>query len=74
MLLRVVVGFHFFSEGTAKLQDKNWTAQYFLSGAKGPAAPLFHRLVDDIKGNERLCVERTETEDGEIKYLSLIHI
>ena len=74
MFLRVVVGFHFFSEGTAKLQDKNWTAQYFLSGAKGPAAPLFHRLVDDIKGNERLCVERTETEDGEIKYRTNIEL
>ena len=74
MLLRVVVGFHFFSEGTAKLQDKNWTAQYFLSGAKGPAAPLFHRLVDDHKGNNRLCVERTESEDGEIKYRTNIEL
>ena len=68
MLLRVVVGLHFFSEGTAKLQDKNWTAEYFLSGAKGPAAPLFHRLVDDNKGNIRLCVVEKETEDGEPNY------
>ena len=68
MLLRIVVGYHFFVEGSSKLQDKYWTAEYFLKGAKGPAAPLFHQMVDDEKGNIRLCVDEQKTEAGETKY------
>jgi len=69
MMLRVAVGYHFFVEGSTKLQDKNWTAEYFLKGAKGPAAPMFHQMVDDEKGNVRLCIDETKTVDGETKYV-----
>ena len=47
--LRFVIGFHFFREGTAKL-NTDWTAEYFLRAAKGPFSPLFHHLVDDMDG------------------------
>ncbi len=49
MLLRVTVGFHFFKEGTDKIQN-GFTAEYFLKAAKGPLAPQFHALVDDYDG------------------------
>ena len=63
MTLRIVVGYHFFKEGTNKLQD-GFTAEYFLKGAKGPLAPYFHKMVDDHDGSQRLCVERVD-EEGE---------
>ena len=60
--LRFVIGFHFFREGTSKL-NTDWTAEYFLRAAKGPLSPLYHHLVDDMDGRLRLCV--TEVPDGE---------
>lgn len=55
MILRVVVGYHFFKEGTAKLQD-GFTAEYFLASAKGPLAPYFRGMLDDESGRKKLCV------------------
>ena len=46
VVLRVVVGFHFYTEGTTKLRDGNFTSEYFLKSAKGPLAPMFHALLD----------------------------
>lgn len=68
MLLRVVIGFHFFKEGTGKLQSGTFTAKYFLKDAKGPLAPYFRKLIRDDDGRERLCIEETETADGEKKF------
>ncbi len=62
MALRLVIGFHFFNEGTKKLDDKAWTAERFLSGAKGPLAPLFHQMVDDASGEQRLCMVKEKIE------------
>ena len=55
MLLRVAVGYHFFKEGAAKVQD-GFTAEYFLASAKGPLAPYFHGMLDDPLGQRKLCV------------------
>ncbi len=60
MMLRVVVGFHFFKEGTDKLKSGNFTAEYFLEAAKGPMAPYFHELVDGRDGRYRFCM----SDDG----------
>ena len=55
MVLRVAVGYHFFKEGSAKIQD-GFTAEYFLAAAKGPLAPYFHSMLDDPSGRQKLCV------------------
>ncbi len=60
LLLRVVVGFHFFKEGTAKLKSGNFTAQYFFAEAKGPCAPFFKKLLNDPEGEILLCVNGAE--------------
>lgn len=60
MMLRVVVGFHFFKEGTDKLKSGDFTAEYFLDAAKGPLAPYFHELIDGRDGRYRFCL----SDDG----------
>ena len=61
MLLRITVGFHFFKEGTDKIQN-GFTAEYFLKAAKGPLAPFFHSMLDDP--NDAWKFGLTEDEDG----------
>ena len=61
ILLRVAIGFHFFKEGTDKLRTGDFTAEYFLRGAKGPAAPWFQKLIRDLDGKERLCITETSS-------------
>ena len=61
MLLRVVVGFHFFKEGTDKLKQGDWTAEYFLKAAKGPWAEHFHRMAEEPRyAKWQFCL----SEDG----------
>ena len=60
MMLRVVVGFHFFKEGTDKLKSGSFKAEYFLEAARGPLAPYFHGLIDGKDGRYRFCL----SEDG----------
>ena len=55
--LRLAVGFHFFMEGTSKLQSPSrFTAAPFLNGARGPLAPFFQSLLDDRDGRKILCI------------------
>ena len=68
MLLRVVVGFHFFTEGTVKLQSGTFTAEYFLRSAKGPMAPYFQRLLDDEDGRMRLCLVEDPEQTGFLQF------
>ncbi len=55
MLLRMVVGFHFFKEGTDKITSGNFTAAPFLQAATGPWAPHFQAVIEDQDGAQRLC-------------------
>ena len=41
VILRLMIGLHFFNEGAAKL-DGGFSSAGFLSNAKGPFAPVFH--------------------------------
>ncbi len=69
MLLRIVVGYHFYKEGTAKLKSGTFTSKYFLSAAKGPFAPYFRGMLEDPDGTERLCINETKDEkDGSVSY------
>ena len=61
MLLRIMVGFHFYKEGTDKLKAGDWTAEYFLKAAKGPWAEHFHRLAEEPRyAKWQFCL----SEDG----------
>jgi uncharacterized membrane protein YphA (DoxX/SURF4 family) len=55
--LRLSLGCHFLYEGVWKIKHPEFSAESFLLQAKGPAAPLFHSMVYDIDGRERLAVE-----------------
>ena len=63
MLLRFVVGFHFFKEGTYKLKN-GFDASGFLQTAQGPLAPYFHSMLDDYDGSQRLGVTIDKSAEG----------
>lgn len=56
--LRVVVGWHFFMEGTDKVQKGGFSSTGFLSAAKGPLARTFQAMVPDLDGSVRLDEEK----------------
>ena len=57
--LRVTIGWHFLYEGVWKIENADeFSAEPFLSQAKGPAAPLFYQMLPDIDG--RRLVTRDE--------------
>lgn len=56
--LRVALGFHFLYEGVWKIANPEFTAEPFLTQAKGPAAPLFYAMVPDLDGRHRLRIEK----------------
>ena len=46
VLLRVAIGWHFLYEGVWKISHADkFSAEPFLSQAKGPAAPLFYAML-----------------------------
>jgi len=47
VLLRLVIGLHFYHEGRTKLDSGTFTSAGFLGNAKGPLAPFFHSFVAD---------------------------
>ncbi|NLX54585.1 MAG: DoxX family protein [Planctomycetaceae bacterium] len=57
--LRLGIGWHFFREGTDKIQDPSWTAAHFFTGSKGPLHPWFELLVWDVDGKIRLNYDQT---------------
>ena len=68
MLLRIVVGYHFYKEGTNKLKSGTFTSKYFLAAAKGPLAPYFKSMLEDPDGMEKLCVRKDVNDDGKPTY------
>lgn len=57
LLLRLVVGAHFFGEGVSKLESGTFTAKHFLADAKGPWAGFFRSFLDDPDGIIQLCLK-----------------
>jgi len=65
VILRVTIGWHFLYEGVWKIVNADqFSAAGFLGAAKGPAAPLFHWMVTDIDGRERLALTPGFDEEG----------
>ncbi len=56
--LRVLVGWHFYMEGAAKVRDGKFSSVGFLGAAKGPLAEKFHELLPDYDGKIRLDREK----------------
>ena len=55
--LRLGLGCHFLYEGVWKIKHRDeFTAEPFLTQAKGPIAPLFYAMVPDIDGRQRLGI------------------
>jgi len=54
VLLRMTIGWHFYSEGVDKYRAGNWDAKPFFANARGPVAEHFRQLVWDWDGAIRL--------------------
>jgi len=55
--LRLALGCHFLYEGTWKIVHRDeFTAEPFLTLAKGPVSMLFYAMVPDIDGRQRLAI------------------
>lgn len=54
VLLRVSIGWHFYTEGVDKRQADGWSAKPFFANANGPFAGEFRKLVWDWDGSYRL--------------------
>ncbi len=60
VLLRVTIGWHFYSEGVEKYSAGDWDAKPFFANAKGPFSGYFRYSVWDWDGAVRLDVEKTK--------------
>ncbi len=65
VLLRLALGFHFLYEGAWKIgpferfstsHHEDFTAEPFLTQAKGPISGLFYAMLPDVNGRERLQI------------------
>ncbi|MCD0460012.1 DoxX family protein [Roseiconus lacunae] len=65
VLLRLTIGFHFFTEGRDKVRQGDWDAAPFFANAKGPYEEHFHQMVWDRHGEFRLNPENHEWWLGE---------
>ncbi len=66
--LRLTIGWHFFYEGVWKIANADkFSASDFLIMSKGPFVPLFHAMVPDLDGRERLATGPWETDDPKKK-------
>ncbi len=60
VLLRVSIGWHFYTEGVDKYQTGTWDATPFFANARGPFAEEYRKLVWDADGVMRRDVEQTK--------------
>lgn len=52
VVLRLSIGWHFFSEGIKHYTDPHWTSEAVLRAAKGPLAPLYHAYLPNFHAME----------------------
>ncbi len=60
VLLRVSIGWHFYSEGMDKHQKGDWSAAPFFANAKGPLAEDFRQMVWDADGTIRRDMDQSK--------------
>ena len=79
VVLRLALGWHFLYEGVWKITHHDAfvaETEGFLSGARGPAAKLFYRMVPDLDGHRRLehdlaIIEITDADGNTAKHAKL---
>lgn len=59
VLLRISIGWHFYSEGIDKWKSGSWSAVPFFANARGPLADQYRELVWDYDGRLRLDRDKT---------------
>ena len=67
--LRLVTGWHFFTEGTQHLADPHWSSEGFLRAAKGPLAAHYQGVLPEagFGFDDTLHVATTSSKDaGEV--------
>lgn len=62
VLLRLNIGWHFFSEGVKHYTDPHWTSEPTLRAAKGPLAPMFRGYVPDFHRFDELVHGATQSD------------
>jgi len=68
VLLRLVIGWHFFSEGAKHFADPHWTSEPVLRSAKGPFAPWYHSYLNDFHGfQEYLHADDAQTPEHAVQ-------
>jgi uncharacterized membrane protein YphA (DoxX/SURF4 family) len=68
VLLRVVIGWHYFYEGVHKFDPTaDFSSKGFLGIAKGPAADIFYWMLPDINGTQRLVIGEIDVESKSVK-------
>lgn len=60
VLLRLTIGWHFFSEGYDKYRQGDWDSRPFFANATGPFAAQFRSIVWDADGELRQDLEKTK--------------
>ena len=60
VLLRLTIGWHFYSEGLDKYQSGSFDAAPFFANARGPFAENYRQLVWDADGHMRRDLEKTK--------------
>ena len=64
VLLRLNIGWHFFSEGVKHSTDTNWSSEAVLRAAKGPLAPMYRSYLPDFHHFEELLHGPTDENDA----------
>src|SRR5215207_8634315 len=54
VVLRLNIGWHFYSEGMHHTLDPSWSSEGFLRAAKGPLAPYFQQYLPDRYGWDKV--------------------
>jgi hypothetical protein len=54
IVLRLNIGWHFYSEGMHHVFDRSWSSEGFLRAAKGPLAPHFQQYLPDRYGWDKI--------------------
>ncbi len=66
VLLRLNIGWHFFSEGVKHYTDPHWTSEPVLRNAKGPLAPWYRAYLPDFHSFEELVHEERAKEEAHV--------
>jgi uncharacterized membrane protein YphA (DoxX/SURF4 family) len=58
VVLRILIGWHFFIEGAWKLCQPDWRATGYLVASAGPMRETFRKMVKDVDGRKALAIDQ----------------